>query len=121
MLEYARMLLEEADPRAEKIQPLLEKVLDTDDPAAAMEAQFLLGELAFVQGLYTQAANAFLKAALIDPANRDLAAYSLLRAAEMLAWAGREKEVMELVERLEANFPGSQWVNEGKRLLEEMK
>ena len=121
MLEYARMLLEEPKPRTQTIKPLLNGVLEFGDPASAMEAQFLLGELAFAEGLYTEAANAFLKAALIDPSNGDLAAYSLLRAAEMLAWAGREKEVRELVERLESNFPGSQWVAEGKRLLEEMK
>jgi TolA-binding protein len=121
MIEYVRLMLGAGGTQLDSVEPMLKKILAVDDKSTAMEAQFLLGEYVFRRGDLIRAGNEFLKAALIDPGNKDLAAFSLFRAAEMMAWSGMTKEVEELVDRLSKNFPSSQWVTEGKKLIEELK
>ena len=53
--------------------------------------------------------------------DRDFMAYSIFRAAVMMQLAGKKRDAEQLVERLERHFPDSEWVTEGKRLLENNK
>jgi TolA-binding protein len=119
MVEYARLILFESEPRLELAYELLSEVIATDDRERAAEAQFLLGEYYYRKGDLNQAAEEFLSAAVVNPSDRDLTAASLFRSAEMMGLAGRRQDVEALVERLEKNFPDSQWVTEGKKLLKE--
>ena len=59
----------------------------------------------------------FLQAAAGSASDRDLAALSLLRAAQMYSTAGRTDEVTVLVDRLEEEFPRSEWLEEARALL----
>jgi hypothetical protein len=54
----------------------------------------------------------------LQPSDQDLIAQSLYRAAEMTFLAGSREEARALVSRIEETFPNSQWVQEGKKLLE---
>ncbi|TVQ40648.1 MAG: hypothetical protein EA384_02420 [Spirochaetaceae bacterium] len=88
-----------------------------EDPPAAAEAAFLLAEYDLRASQPLRAAEGFLRAAEIDPADRDRAARSLFRAAEAMQFAGRSAEVRELVERLQQSFPDSEWSARAGRLL----
>lgn len=100
--------------------PLLNEVVAaaSSDPGSAAQAQALLSELASQQGDYMKAANGFLDAAGLDPANRDRTAQSLYRAAQMLKLASRPNEMKALVDRITKNFPQSEWAAEARKLLE---
>ncbi|MBN2532302.1 MAG: tetratricopeptide repeat protein [Spirochaetales bacterium] len=112
-------LYEQEKGKQDLAYTLLKQVVEkTEDPDTASRAQFLIGEYFYIKEDFIKAGNEFLKAALIDPKNRDLMAFSLYKAAEMMKLAGKPQEVRDLVERLKKNFPQSQWAEEGKRLLE---
>ena len=88
-----------------------------EDPASAAEAMFLLAEYDMRMSQPLRAAERFLRAAEIDPADRDRAARSLFRAAEALQFAGRDAELRELVQRLQQSFPDTEWSSRAQRLL----
>lgn len=120
LLSLATLYLYEQDKAKQDLAySLLKQVVEkTEDPDTASRAQFLIGEYFFLKEDFIKAGNEFLKAALINPKNRDLMAFSIFKAAEMMKFAGKPQEVRDLVERLKKNFPQSQWAEEGKRLLE---
>jgi TolA-binding protein len=118
MIELAQLYIYEGQSRLELALPMLQAVVDRQDPPTAAWAQYLIGEYHFRKGNTAQAAQEFLKAASANPQDADRTAASLLRAAEMMKLAGRSRDVRELVGRLEQYFPGSQWTAEGRRLLE---
>jgi TolA-binding protein len=118
MLELAQLYIYEGESRLELAPPMLQSVVDRQDPATSARAQYLLGEYYYRKGNTLQAAQEFLKAAASNPQDADRTAASLLRAAEMMKLAGRSRDVRELVGRLEQHFPGSQWTAEARRLLE---
>jgi TolA-binding protein len=99
--------------------PLLEQVAQQEiaAPAAASQALFLLGEYYSREAEFVRAAERYLEAAAASSSDRDLAALSIYRAAEMYSSAGRRREALTLVERLEEEFPGSQWLEEARDLL----
>ncbi len=101
--------------------PLLHQVADRrkDDPSSAADAQFLLGEIAARQSDYLQAANDFLDSAATDPSNRDHAAQSLYRAAEVLKLAGKTAQLNDLVKRIGQTFPNTRWASDARKLLEQ--
>jgi TolA-binding protein len=118
MIELAQLYIYEGGDRLELAPPMLQAVVDRQDPATAARAQYSLGEYYYRKGDTARAAQEFLKAASANPQDADRTAASLFRAAEMMKLAGRGSDVRELVGRLERYFPGSQWTTEARRLLE---
>jgi TolA-binding protein len=121
IIELARMAIYEetaTSTDAASVVPLLEDVSErsTTDPAAAAQALFLRGEYRYRQDELQEAADLYLRAAAVGAADRDLAALSIYRAAVMYSTLGRTTEVEALIERLEENFPGSEWLEEARSL-----
>ena len=100
------------------VVPLLEAVAEQARvaPAYAAQSLFLLGEYHSRQTEFLRAADRYLQAAATSSADRDLAALSIYRAAEMYSTAGRTTEMQTLLQRLEEDFPGSQWLEEARGL-----
>ncbi len=122
MIELARMYIYESGSRMDFAYQMLTKVVEKkDDPKTAAQAQFLLGEYYYRKSDPVTAANEFLKVAMLQSGDPDLAAASIYRAAEMMAFAGKKRDVQELVRRLQERFPDSQWTLDGKKLLESMQ
>jgi TolA-binding protein len=121
MIELARLYLNEQEKYEQAYDLLKEVILFTDDKETHADAQYLLGEYYYREDQYISAGNEFLKAAMINPSDRDLIASSLFRAAEMMKYAGMKSDVRALVQRLEDNFPDSQWTAEARKLLEELE
>ncbi|MCK5199073.1 MAG: hypothetical protein KAR21_12015, partial [Spirochaetales bacterium] len=70
---------------------------------------------------YANAAKSFIDSATMYPENRDLMAVSLLRASEMAIAAGDRQTAVKMVNLLEINFPSSEWLKEGRMILERAK
>ncbi|MCK5093774.1 MAG: hypothetical protein KAR18_03545, partial [Spirochaetes bacterium] len=119
MIDLSRIYIFEMEGKLERAFQMLSQVLDRDDKVTGAEAQFLLGEYYFRTGKPEKAGQAFFRASLMNPGDRDFMAYSIYRAAQMMKQAGKMREVKALVERLEENFSGSEWSDEGKKLLED--
>jgi len=117
MIELARLYIYEGGNRTDFAFQMLERVIEKEDKESAATAQFLIGEFYYRRGELIKAAGEFLQAAFLYPEGPDLMAASIFRAAEMMSLAGKEREVRELVERLDKNFPDSQWTEEGRKLL----
>ncbi|MFW5688691.1 MAG: tetratricopeptide repeat protein [Spirochaetota bacterium] len=121
IIELARMTIYEdtaTTTEAASVIPLLEEVTEqrTRDPAAASQALFLRAEYRYRQQELRQAADLYLQAAAVGAADRDLAALSIYRAAVMYSTLGRSSEVEALIERLEEDFPNSEWLEEARTL-----
>jgi TolA-binding protein len=124
ILEAARIAIREGGPNVDRenlVVPLLRAVAakESQDPPAAAQAHFLLGEYHVRQSRPAEAREAFLNAAAANPSDSELAAQSLYRAAEASLLAGRRQEARQIVNELEASFPQSEWTAEARRLLEE--
>ncbi len=102
------------------VVPLLREVAEkTDvDPAAASQAQFLVAEYHSRNRDHRLAAESFVTAATINPADTDLSALALYRAAESYKAAGRPDEMNVLVEEISTRFPDSEWSVQAERLQE---
>ncbi|MBN2739224.1 MAG: tetratricopeptide repeat protein [Spirochaetales bacterium] len=122
-LDLVQLYLYDEDlNKADKALKLIQDVVShSEDKINMAQAQYFLGEYYFRKDDYIKAGNQFLQAALTNPANRDLMALSLYKAAEMMKLANKPNDVRVLVDRLEKNFPASQWLIEGKKLLEDLK
>ena len=122
-IELARIYLYKFNSREKEAFGLLKTVASLRDehPDSAGRAVYYLGDYYFLQKDYTNAANSFIDAATIYPENRDLMAVSLLRASEMAITAGDMQTAVRMVRLLEINFPSSQWLEEGKMILEKAK
>ena len=118
LLELARFHVYEGKD-VSKAAPLLAEVLgrEKEDPASAAEAKYLQGELKRRNQDFAGAAALFLEAASSSGAVKDLVARALLRSAEMMVLSGRAAEARDLVDLLRKNFPASDWVKEGEKLL----
>lgn len=99
---------------------MLEMLLErrAEDPQSAARAKYLLGEYYFRMGEMRQAANAFIEAATMYPRDRDFMASALYKAAEITKRTGNLADTRALVDRMQKNFPDSQWSLEAKKLLE---
>jgi TolA-binding protein/lipopolysaccharide biosynthesis regulator YciM len=104
---------------AATVVPFLESVAEVSNvaPAYAAQALFLLGEYYSRSREFLTAADRYLQAAANSSSDRDLAALAIYRAAEMYSTAGRTMEMQALLQRLEEEFPGSQWLEEARDLL----
>ncbi|MBN1838339.1 MAG: tetratricopeptide repeat protein, partial [Spirochaetales bacterium] len=118
MIELSRMYIYEGSGRIDLAYQMLTAVVEKQEPETAAQAQYLIGEYHYRKGDSLQAAQEFLKAAYANPADRDLMAASIYRAAEMMSLAGRPADVRELVGRLEQHFPDSPWTAEARKLTE---
>jgi TolA-binding protein len=118
MIALARIYIFEEEGKLERAFQMLSQVLERNDPETGADAQFLLGEYYHRNEEYEKAGKAFFRASLLKPEDRDFMAYSIYRAAGMMKLAGKNREVKALVERLDQNFSGSEWAEEGKKLLE---
>ncbi len=120
-LELASLYLYNDEKKWETAYTLLKKVVarKKQDLSAAARAQYYIGEYFSKKYQWTKAVKAFLKAASMNPSNRDLAAVSLYRAAENAVRAGDTVTAEKMINLLALNFPSSQWLKEGQKLLEE--
>ncbi|RKX82297.1 MAG: hypothetical protein DRP57_10170, partial [Spirochaetes bacterium] len=100
---------------------MLEEVIKKNDPETSSRAQYLIGEYYYRKGDLIKAGKEFLKAAFLNPKDKDLMAMSIYRAAEMMKLSGKTEDLKNLVERLKNNFPGTQWAEEGEKLLKGVK
>ena len=121
IITLARLVITEGtgsgtDPAT--VIPLLDAVSERAavDPASASQALYLRGEYASRQGEFLRAADFYLRAAAVGVEDRELAALSLYRAASMYSRTGRVAEMNALVERLEQDFPRSEWLEEARTL-----
>ena len=117
MIDLARIYLSGDFSRLERAFQMLSQVAEQEDAATGSEAQFLLGEYYWLRNDWEKAGGEFIKASLRNPADRDFVAYAILRSAQSMKRAGKDREVAELVKRLQEGFAGSQWAAEGKKLL----
>ncbi len=117
MIELARIYIMEEN-KMELAYRLLQEVIAKDDKETKSKAMYLLGEYYYRKNELIEAGNTFLKAAFINPEDRDLMAVSIYRAAVMMKLARKYDDMRELVKRLEENFPSTQWAEDGKKLLE---
>jgi tetratricopeptide (TPR) repeat protein len=123
MVELSRLYIFGQGDRLDVAKGLLEEVLTSseEDRVLLPRAQYLLGEYWFRQGELLKAGNAFYAAVQMRPADQDLSAQALLRAAEMIYLAGNLSQARTLITALVQNFPGSIWAQQGSELLEEMR
>ncbi len=121
ILELARIYIFKSGAKQNLAPPLLNQLIDMkeEDSENAAWAQYYFGEYYYRKNDLKRAANEFLQAISINPEDRDLAAQSLYKAAEMVKLAGNMEEARSLVKRIESRFPSSQWVEEGRKLVEE--
>jgi TolA-binding protein len=117
MIDLAGIYLSGDASRIDRAFQMLSQVSEQDDPVTGSEAQYLLGEYYWLRNEWEKSAGEFVKASLRNPANRDFVAGAILRAAQAMKRAGKNREVAELVKRLQEGFAGSQWAEEGKKLL----
>lgn len=126
VLELSRIYIYRGMSREEELNRaklMLEMIVEkrTEDPEAAARAKYLLGEYYFRIRNMEAAANAFIEAATMYPRDRDFMASAMYKAAEITIRIGSTREAASLVERMEKNFPGSQWSLEARKLLEERR
>ena len=119
MLELARILIYRGGDDREEGKLLLEDLVfyKNEDLERAARAQYYLGEYSFIRNEYLAARDAFLAAATMNPADSDLMAMSIFRAADSALLGGKTQDAQVLVRRLEDNFPKSSWAEEGRALL----
>jgi TolA-binding protein len=119
-IQLAKIYLYKYNGREEQAFDLLTKVADYRDqfPYSAAKALYYLGDYYLIKKEYVNAAKSFVEAAKLYPEDKDLTAISLLRAAEMSILAGDIKTAEKMVNLLEINFPSSEWLEEGNKLLE---
>ena len=118
MIELSRLYIYEGSRRMDLALEMLQKVVARGEPVTASQAQFLIGEYYYRKSEPVKAARQFLEAGYLNPEDTDQMAAGIFRAAEMMYLAGNMTDVRELIGRLEQHFPGSQWTEEAKKLLE---
>lgn len=123
LLELSRFYIyrDIRESELERARTMLKLVLEKqeEDPEAAAHAMYLLGEYFYRKGDLEEAGKSFIRAATMYSRDRDFMASAMYRAAEMTKLAGNLEEAERLIRRIAENFPDSQWLLEGKKLLEE--
>ncbi|MFO7849042.1 MAG: tetratricopeptide repeat protein [Spirochaetia bacterium] len=85
----------------------------------AARAQYYIGEYHRRDGAHSEAAKTYADAAALAQGDEDLTARSMYMAAESAEKAGDTAGARKMVQRLETNFPDSEWSEEGRRLIDE--
>jgi TolA-binding protein len=120
-LDLARMYLYQYPEKNDQAFNYLNNLLEYEDQAAeaAAEAYYLMGEYYTKQHEPEEAADSYARAAVLGSGDDDLVAKSLLKAARSALAAGDTRGARSMVRKLETEFPHTQWVSEGRRLLEQ--
>src|SRR6056297_797644 len=120
-LDLARMYLYQFPEKNEQAFNYINSVLEYEDQdsEAAAEAYYLMGEYYTKQNEPEEAADSYARAAVLGSGDDDLVARSLLKAARSALVAGDKRGALAMVRKLETDFPHTQWVSEGRRLLEQ--
>ena len=121
MIELSALYISMGGSDLKPAKSMLEQVAGhaADDPEAAADAQFYLGEYYYRQNNFTEAVKAFIKTAGINPGDKDSSARALYRAADTAILAGSPGDAKELISRLKTHYPGTEWAVEADRLLGE--
>ncbi len=88
-----------------------------EDPEAAADAQYYIGEYYYRQNNYPEAVKYFLEAAGINPSDKDSSARALYRAADTAVLAGSKADAEKLIKRLREYYPDTEWAIEAGKLL----
>ncbi|GAB6091337.1 tetratricopeptide repeat protein [Spirochaeta dissipatitropha] len=124
ILELGRLLTYdtfEGEASVDRILPQLQAVsrMSGENADQAAEAHLLLGEYYFRNNSLERAAESFLEAASTVVSDRDLLARSLFRGAEVLVRDNRMNAARDLVDRIQQNFPQTQWSEAAGRLIKD--
>ncbi|TFG59512.1 MAG: tetratricopeptide repeat protein, partial [Spirochaetales bacterium] len=119
MLSLARYYLAQGPSGLESALGVLTRIVEREqsDTVSSAKARYLLGEYYFRKGELKQAAAEFFTAAGTNPADADLSASALYRAAEILLDAGYRTDAADIIGIISAKYPGTVWEAEGSRLL----
>ncbi len=120
-MDLARLYVYSGQAKVDQGYQMLQQVVSQTSGVTAARAQYLEGEYFYRKGDLLEAARRFLTAASTGASDRDFAASSVYRAAEMMKLAQRPDEVQALVKRLNDNFPSSPWTTKAQKLMERTK
>jgi len=120
MVALSRLYIYESRGKQSLALKMLEDVIarQEEDPYWAAKAQFLMGEYFAREGDPLEAGKEYLKAASMNPKDRDLMAMSLYRAIDMSLQGGKRRDAESLFRQLKSYFSDSPWVEKGEDLLE---
>ncbi|WP_028974500.1 tetratricopeptide repeat protein [Spirochaeta cellobiosiphila] len=123
LVSLSRLYIYESRGKQGLAIKMLEDVISKydEDPYWAARAQFLLGEYYARENDPLEAGKEYLKAATMNPSDRDLMAMSLYRAMDMSLQANKHKDAEALFQRLKSYFSDTPWVTKGQELLEAHK
>ncbi|HUZ17376.1 MAG TPA: tetratricopeptide repeat protein [Spirochaetia bacterium] len=118
MIALSRLYIYKAGGRMGEALPLLQDVVakKATAQADAAQAQYLIGEYYYRAGDLSRAANEFLIASTIDTKNADLTAASMFRAAQIAKASGNASDALLLAQRIQKQFPGTEWAVEAAKL-----
>lgn len=121
MIELAALYISIGGSDLKPALSMLRQVAESrdEDPEAAADAVFYIGEYHYRQNDYDKAVDFFLDSAVIDPSDKDSSARALYRAADTAVLAGSRADAVRLVNRLKEFYPGSEWAVEAGKLLKE--
>jgi TolA-binding protein len=120
-LELARMYILSGEKKVEEGYGMVKGLVASTDQEIAAQALALAGEYFYRKGDLVEASRQFVSAASKAALDKEAAASSLYRAAEMMKLAGRGDELLALVKRLTDNFPSSPWTVKARALTEAVK
>ena len=117
-LELAKMYLYRFSGEETRARTLLEQLVEkAPETKSGAEAHYYLGEYYMRRGNWEKAARTFFEAALSAGGDADFVARAMYKAAENAVQAGDAAGARRMIDRLESEFPDSQWVKEGRELL----
>jgi tetratricopeptide (TPR) repeat protein len=122
-LELARLYLYQYPEKTGGAYDLLRRLKEKEglERNTAAQAEYLTGEYFRKKSQYGDAASAYARAAVAGAGDDDLVARSLLKAAESAEEAGDFRTARQMVQKLKADFPHTQWVIEGEALLDRIE
>ncbi len=117
---YLNTYTEKRSELRRRAMELLDEVMErkSSDPRTAARAQYVLAEHYRRDGSPAEAAGAYAEAAVLARGEDDFTAMSMYMAAKSALKAGSRSDARRMVRTLEAEFPDSQWADEGRSLLE---
>ena len=97
---------------------MLTQVVNKHEQATAAEAQLLIGEYYAKKGDRNRASEEFVRTLSEEPIDEDLAARALYRAAEMMKLDKQADAALRLIQKLQKEFPDTEWADDANKLLE---
>jgi TolA-binding protein len=118
MVELASLYILENKGDIGEAYSMLEQVIEKNDPDVHGRALYLLGEYFAAGDNRQDAYRSFMRTARYGPAQKTVKAKALYRAAEMRRLQGNTAEVRSIVNRLQREYPNTEWAEEAETLLE---